>query len=199
MGYRTLSIIAIFRTGKRGHFAIPPACYRSLSGPSGPKCPRSVPETGCRTRGPSGPGWGVSEGVSDGVSPGPKGPRTLSDTPHFRDTLGDTPGTLRARETPVAGRRDRKGHYERGLFTGGISRISKFSKFSRISGKWSDSPFFSTVWGFSKICRISQFFSTIYRKWTLLKRPLFPKTPLSEPEILEGILRTARIARDSGA
>ena len=31
----------------------------------------------------------------------------------------------------------KRGHYERGLFTGGISRISKFS---RISGKWSDFP-----------------------------------------------------------
>ena len=42
--------------------------------------------------------WGVSEGVSDELSSGP-----------FGDTLGDTPGTLRARrarETPVAGRRD---------------------------------------------------------------------------------------------
>ena len=36
------------------------------------------------------------------------------------------------------------GHYERGLFTGGISRKSRFS---RISGKWSDSPLFSRVWG----------------------------------------------------
>ena len=34
----------------------------------------------------------------------------------------------------------RRGHYERGLFAGGISRTSKFSKFSR---KWSDSPLFS--------------------------------------------------------
>ena len=38
--------------------------------------------------------------------------RTLPRTsPIFGDTLGDTPGTLRARrarETPVAGRRDRK-------------------------------------------------------------------------------------------
>ena len=31
----------------------------------------------------------------------------------------------------------KRGHYERGLFAGGISRISKFS---RISRKWPDSP-----------------------------------------------------------
>ena len=50
--------------------------------------------------------------------------------------------------------------------------ISKISRFSRISRKWSDSPLFSTVWGFSKISRISKF-SRISRKWTFLKRPLF--------------------------
>ena len=38
----------------------------------------------------------------------------------------------------------KRGHYERGLFTGGISRISKISKFSRISRKWPDSPLLST-------------------------------------------------------
>ena len=75
----------------------------------------------------------------------------------------------------------KRGHYERGLFAGGISRISKISKFSRISRKWSDSSLFSTVWGFSKISRISKF-SRISRKWTFLKRPLFQKTPFSEPE-----------------
>ena len=68
------------------------------------------------------------------------------------------------------------------LFTGGISRISKISRFSRISRKWSDSPFFSRVWGFSKTSRISKF-SRISRKWTFLKRPLFQKTPLSEPDL----------------
>ena len=35
--------------------------------------------------------------------------------------------------------------------TGGISRISKISKFYRISRKWSDSLLLSTVWGFSRI------------------------------------------------
>ena len=34
---------------------------------------------------------------------------------------------------------------QKGLFTGGISRISKICKFSRISRKWSDSPLFSTL------------------------------------------------------
>ena len=46
---------------------------------------------------------------------------------------------------------EKGGHYERGLFTGGISRISKISRFSRISREWSDYPLFSTAWGFSKI------------------------------------------------
>ena len=36
----------------------------------------------------------------------------------------------------------KRGHYERGLFTGGLSRISEVSKFSRISRKWSDSSLF---------------------------------------------------------
>ena len=114
---------------------IPPACYRSLSGPSGPKCPRSVPESVPEN-------GGVSEGVSDGVSKKcppsvPECQKGVPDTPgtlsgHFLDTpepgarrapetpcrtlprtppvFGDTLGTLRAqraRETPVAGRRDR--------------------------------------------------------------------------------------------
>ena len=75
----------------------------------------------------------------------------------------------------------KRGHYERGLFTGRISRISKISRFSRISRKWSDSPLFSRVWGFSRISRISKF-SRISRKWAFLKRPLFQKTPFSEPD-----------------
>ena len=68
------------------------------------------------------------------------------------------------------------GHYERGLFTGGISKISKISKFSRISRQWSDSPLFSTLLVFSRISRISRF-SRISRKWTFLKDP-FSKRPL---------------------
>ena len=70
----------------------------------------------------------------------------------------------------------KRGHYERGLFAGEISRISKISKFSSISRKWSESPFFSTGWGFSRNSRISKF-SRISRKWTFLKRPPFPKDP----------------------
>ena len=91
------------------------------------------------------------------------------------DALFTNPGT-----TPSLGA-GKRGHYESGVFTGGISRISKISKFSRISRKWSDSPSFSTVWGFSRNSRISKF-SRISRKWTFLKRPLFQKTPFSEPE-----------------
>ena len=81
----------------------------------------------------------------------------------------------------------KRGHYERGLFTGGISRISRVYRISRISRKLSDSPLFSTVWGLSRPSRISQFsrmsqYSRVSGKWTFLKRPLFQKTPFSEPE-----------------
>ena len=92
------------------------------------------------------------------------------------------PGGQKTPFAPSSIGNGKRGHYERGLFTGGISRISKISKFSRISRKWSDSPLFSTVWGSSKISRISKF-SRISRKWTFLKRPLFQKTPFSEPEL----------------
>ena len=91
-------------------FANPPACYRSLSGPSCPKCPRSVPRVSVgvslgpfgprapecpkRCSGHSGETLGTRFGHSG--AQGPQGPR---------DTPKDTPGTLqarRARETPVA-------------------------------------------------------------------------------------------------
>ena len=75
----------------------------------------------------------------------------------------------------------KRGHYQRGLLTGGLSRISNITRFSRKS--W-DSSLFSTVWGFSRISRISLKFSRISRKWTFLKRPLFQKTPFSEPDLL---------------
>ena len=48
----------------------------------------------------------------------------------------------------------KRDHCQRGLFTGGISKLSKFS---RISGKWLESPLFSTVWGFPRISSISKF------------------------------------------
>ena len=64
--------------------------------------------------------------------------------------------------------------YKRGLFTWGISRISKSQKFSR---KWSDSRLFSRVWGSSRISKVSR----ISRKWTFLKRPLLQKTPFQNP------------------
>ena len=47
-------------------------------------------------------------------------------------------GPLRAGHgipSSTGGISDLRDHYERGLFAGGISRISKISKFSRISGK----------------------------------------------------------------
>ena len=58
-------------------------------------------------------------------------------------------------------------------------RILNFLYNLYISRKWSDSPLFSTVWGFSWISK----FSRLSRKWTFLKRPLFQKTPFSEPEL----------------
>ena len=75
----------------------------------------------------------------------------------------------------------KRGHCERGLFAGEIW----ISKFSRISGKWSESAFFSTVWEFSWNCRISKF-SRISRRWTFWKDPfskrsLFP-SPITYPE-----------------
>ena len=51
--------------------ANPLACYRSLSGPSGPKCPPECPRQ-CPRECPR--KWRVSEGMSDGVSRGPSGP-----------------------------------------------------------------------------------------------------------------------------
>ena len=65
------------------------------------------------------------------------------------ETLAFPPGNARVSrsqegEGGFRNRARKRGHYERGLFTGGISRIS------RISRKWSDSPLFSTVWRFSR-------------------------------------------------
>ena len=48
--------------------------------------------------------------------------------------------------------------------------------------KWSESPFFSTVWEFSRNSRISKF-SRTSRTWTFPKRPLFQKTPFSQSEV----------------
>ena len=108
----------------RARIAIPPACYRSLSGPSGPKCPRECPRKWGGVRG------SVRRGVQKVSRECPQSVRDhLFDTlgtprrtlprtpPHFRGTLS---GTLRehfgpkGRETPVAGRRDRKARREKG-------------------------------------------------------------------------------------
>ena len=84
--------------------------------------------------------------------------------------------------------REVKSGPEKGVITKGVfsveeslESLSKISKFSKFSRSWLDSPLFSTVWGFSRISRISKF-SRISRKWTFLKRPLFQKTPFSEPD-----------------
>ena len=69
----------------------------------------------------------------------------------------------------ILNHRDRKkGSLRKGSFHWGnlyriSSKISKISKFSRISRKRSESPFFSTVWGFPRNSRISKF-SRISRK-----------------------------------
>ena len=65
-----------------------------------------------------------------------------------------------------------RGHYKGGLFTGGISRIYRIPRFSKMS----HSPLFSTVSGFSRISRVSKF----SRKWTFLKRPLVQRHPFQE-------------------
>ena len=73
---------------------------------------------------------------------------------------------------------------EKGVITKGVFSMEESLEslnFSRISRKWSDSPLFSTLWGFSRISRISKF-SRISRIWTFLKRPLFQETPFSGPE-----------------
>ena len=91
---------------------------------------------------------------------------------------------------PVTGRSNRKsdsigngkrGHYKRGLFTGGLFRVSKFS---RISRKWSGSPLFSTLWGISRSLESlhSLHSPESSRKWTFLKRPL-SKDPFSRPRV----------------
>ena len=92
------------------HLCNPPGLFLESLGPFGPEVSRECP-SGC-LRGPLGPGLrsvqkvfrecppGVSKRCPD--TPGPKGPK---------NTPRDTPGTLRARrarETPVAGRGDRK-------------------------------------------------------------------------------------------
>ena len=66
-------------------FATPPACYRNLSGPSGPKCPGSVPrgvrDTFLTLRGHSlDTFWTLR-------APGPEGPQRHPKG-HFRDTSG---------------------------------------------------------------------------------------------------------------
>ena len=133
-------------------------CYRSLSGPSGPECPRKQ---------------GVSEGVSGRVSPGSFGPQALEcpksvpseSVPRvFRAPFwhsGDAFGTLfghsvghsrfrghsrghtrarRARETRVAGRRDR--NHGRTFSANFCKNSAKFlQKFRTLS--WRNKTYFS--------------------------------------------------------
>ena len=93
-----------------------------------------------------------------------------------------SPTSMMAPSTMISEASTPQRHMQRGLFTGGTFRISKFS---RISRKWSASPLFSTVWRFSKISRTSRF-SKISRKWTFLKRPLLPKDPFFRTRDLWG-------------
>ena len=110
---------------KSARFAIPPACYRSLSGPSGPKCPQSpqsarvCPRRGvpaglrsvqkvsreCRKGAPDTPGtlsghfWTARGPLGPGHTPSD----TPSDTPHFRGHSqghsGDTSGPKGPRDS----------------------------------------------------------------------------------------------------
>ena len=79
-------------------------------------------------------------------------------------------------------RERKRGHYERGLFTGRISRISRISKISGLSRNWSDSQLFSTIRGFSRISRISKF-SGISTERTFLKRPLSKRPLFPNPNL----------------
>ena len=89
----------------------PTGCLRAPGSGVSKKCPESVPGVSKRCPGHSGNTLGTPFGHSGARTPKGPGRRTLPRTPPvFGDTLGDTPGTLRARrarETPVAGRRDR--------------------------------------------------------------------------------------------
>ena len=72
-----------------------------------PECPKSVLRVSPECPGPgtlSGHFWTLWSPLRAPGTPRRTLPRT---PPIFGDTLGDTPGVLRARETPVAGRRDR--------------------------------------------------------------------------------------------
>ena len=118
----------LVKLASQRRLAIPPTSYRGLSGPLGPSVPRECPRKGgCPTECPTGCPWGPFGPQTPGVQKvsrdsgdtlgtlfghsgarGPKGPRHApSDTPVFGDTPLDT-RAQRGRETPVAGRRDRK-------------------------------------------------------------------------------------------
>ena len=86
----------------------------------------------------------------------------------------------------------KKGVITKGVFSQEESLESlKFSKFSRISRKWSDSPLFSSVWGLSRISRFS-------RKWTFLNRPVFPNPTERTSKILR-VLRDSAHLRSAAA
>ena len=81
----------------------------------------------------------------------------------------------------------KKGLLQKGSFH--ISRISRISKFCRISRKWLDSPLFSTVWGclesldpLNSLESLEHGLSekTPFPKDPFFKRPLFQKTPFPE-------------------
>ena len=79
---------------------------------------------------------------------GPEGPE---DTQPGSSRLSQRRRAKQARFGKLALSGPEKGSLRKGSFhSGGISRISEFSRISKI---WSDSPFFSTVWRFSRISR----------------------------------------------
>ena len=76
----------------------------------------------------------------------------------------------------------KRGHHERGLFTGGISRISKFS---RISRKWSDSPSFPQCGGsLESLNSLESLENGLFWKDPFSKRPLFPN-PKNQPKVCQ--------------
>ena len=73
----------------------------------------------------------------------------------------------------------KRGHYERGLFTGEISKISDHSLESLENGR--NLLSFPQSGGSLKLSKISKC-SRISRQWAFLKRPIFQRPLFSEPD-----------------
>ena len=102
--------------------------------------------------------------------------RARGTTRHF---LHSFVSIVRLPGRPVASVPER-GHCERGLFTGGISRICKLS---RIYRKWSESALFPhSGESLESLKSLDSLETCIFEKTPFSKRPLFQKTAFSSPE-----------------